>query len=84
MLLDVRLPYTKTAIKILRLFLSIVSHSSCFVFIVTPYEIQLTLRSGEVEVMDDSHTANPFTVVLRKVARTDRVMNLPRNLEGMR
>jgi hypothetical protein len=49
----------------------------------TPPEIQLTLRSGEAEVMYYNYTANTLTVVLRTVA-TDRVVNLPRNLEGMR
>jgi hypothetical protein len=56
----------------------------CFVFIVTSYKIQLTLRFGKAEVMDNDHTTNTLTVVLRTVARTDHVMNLAGNLEGIR
>jgi len=33
-----------------------VTHSSCFVLIATQYEIQLTLRSGEAEVMNKSYS----------------------------
>ena len=72
----------ETAVIILRLLLIIVSRSACFVFIVTPYEIQLILRSGEAEVMDYNHAANTLTEVLR-TTRTDRVVNLPGNLERM-
>jgi hypothetical protein len=54
------------------------------VFIVTPYEIQLTLRLGEAEMVDNNHTANTLTVVLRTIARPDRALKLTGNLEGMR
>jgi hypothetical protein len=56
----------------------------CFAFIVTSYKIQLTLIFGKAEVMDNNHTTITLTVVLRTVRRTDRVMNLTGNLEGIR